>query len=179
MQPNLKHNTCTLMKKLCFILIFALPLLFIACSHSTPGDNKPDPHYWGTETFPGTLKMNNIHLDTVTPPLNPLHPLTTEVAELPAYYGYLDCARFKDNKRYCALIGLGSGRNIYFLTDNQWNLIRYDSPILAECHVGELMYIRGYLTEESKSSNETYLLLQVVDIERTDSIVPAETILRW
>lgn len=177
MQPNLKHNTCTLMKKLCFILILALPLLFVACN-SVPFEH-PDPHYWGTETFPGELKMNNIHLDTVTPPLNPLHPLTTEVAELPAYYGYLDCARFEDNKRYCALIGLGSGRNIYFLTDSQWNLIRYNSPILAGCHVGELMYIRGYLTEESKSSNETYLLLQVVDIERTDSIVAADTILRW
>ena len=177
MHPNLKDNTCTLMKKLCFILILALPLLFVACSPSTP--DFPDPHFLVDDTFPGSLKMNNILLDTVTPPLNPLHPLTTEVAELPAYYGYLDCARFEDNKRYCALIGLGSGRNIYFLTDSQWNLIRYNSPILAGCHVGELMYIRGYLTEVSSSSNATSLLLLVVDIERTDSIVPAETILRW
>ena len=81
---------------------------------------------------------------------------------------YLDCARYANDKRYCALIGMGEGQNIYFLADDEWKTIRYNSPILADCHVGELLYIRGYLKTDEKRHN---FLLQVVDIEKTDSIV--------
>ena len=112
--------------------------------------------------------MNGVNLDTVTPPINPLHPLSPAVEELPCYYGYLDCARYANDKRYCALIGMGEGQNIYFLADDEWKTIRYNSPILADCHVGELLYIRGYLKTDEKRHN---FLLQVVDIEKTDSIV--------
>ena len=158
-----------LMKKLCFILILVLPLLLPACKNSEP--YYPWPPSYLDHTFPGELKINNVHLDTVTPPINPLHPLSSEVAELPCYYGYLDCARYVDGKRYCALIGMSEGRNVYFLTDDKWSPIRYNSPLLAGCHVGEILYVRGYLTTDKK---ETTLLLQALDIERTDSIIPAD-----
>jgi len=155
-----------LMKKLFLILIMVLPLLFSACDKN--GDpNNPWPSYWEA-FFPGELKMNGVNLDTVTPPINPLHPLSPAVEELPCYYGYLDCARYANDKRYCALIGMGEGQNIYFLADDEWKTIRYNSPILADCHVGELLYIRGYLKTDEKRHN---FLLQVVDIEKTDSIV--------
>jgi hypothetical protein len=157
------------MKKLFLILIMVLPLLFSECSKNGDPSN-PWPSYLDAP-FPGELKMNGVNLDTVTPPINPLHPLSPGVAELPCYYGYLDCARYANDKRYCALIGMGEGQNIYFLADDEWKTIRYNSPILADCHVGELLYIRGYLKTDEKRH---YFLLQVVDIEKTDSIVVLE-----
>ena len=162
------------MKKLCFILFLALPLIFAACKQMQPGED-PWPSYLDN-TFPGELKMSGVSLDTITPPDNPLHPLSTEVAELPCYYGYLDCARYLDNKRYCALIGMAEGRNVYFLADKDWNPIRYNSPLLANCRVGEILYIRGYLKTDEK---ESVLFLQALDIERTDSIVPIESVLGY
>ena len=175
MHRILKRKTCTRMKKLCFILILALPLLFAACKAQQPDTPWPRPDYYGWGIYPGSLQMNHTRLDTVTPPSNPLHPMPSEVAELPTYYGYLDCARYVDNKRYCALIGMGEGRNVYYLTDDMWKPIRYDSPLLAGCHVGEILYVRGYLTTDK---SESVLLLMTLDVERTDSILPAEYALR-
>ena len=161
------------MKKLCFILILALPLL-VGCAYSNhPGNQWP---IYTDDTFPGELQVKNTNLDTITPPNNPLHPLPAGVEDLPCYYGYLDCARYLDGKRYCALIGRAEGRNIYFLADNEWKPIRYDSPLLANCRVGEILYIRGYLKTDK---NESVLFLQALDIERTDSIVPVEKVLGY
>ena len=164
------------MKRLCFILILALPLLLTACKNEEPysGHN----HNWESfsgYTFPGELRMENVNLDTITPPINPLHPLAPEVEDLPCFYGYLDCAlHYGDNKRYCALIGMGEGRILYFLTDDQWHFIRYDSPLLADCRVGEILYIRGYIKTFTNISSR--MMLQIKDIERTDSIVTNENI---
>lgn len=138
----------------------------------------------GTIDDPGDWKHDNTtnlvthvtHLDTITPPNNPLHPLPTDVQALPCFYGYLDLARYTDNKRYCALIGMvEEGDYVYFLTDSEGQLFRYDSPIVADCHVGELLYVRGNLTPE-EYSNKYLLKLQVIDIERTDSIISPEIV---
>ena len=173
------------MKKLFYLIIVALFGL-AACSKDGFGpDNnlKPwnpsythEPVYTFVESYDihgeqTGLKLN-INLDTVTPPLNPLHPIPTSLQDYPAFYGYLDCARFLNNKRYCALIGTTPEQNVYFLMDSEWMPFRYDSPIVAGCNVGELLYIRGNFSYANVTSDgRTYLLLQVLDIEQTDSII--------
>lgn len=152
-----------------FLLILFTAAVLAGCSKNEPTyPYRPD--YFG-EQFPGALVVNG-NLDTITPPANPLHPLSQEASELPAYRGYLDCARFMDDKRYCALIGLEKARNIYFLTDSTLMPIRYDSPIVAGLTVCQVMYVRGYLSVASSGKNE-YYLLRVVDIEPVDTIANA------
>ena len=155
------------MRRLLLLFSMVLPLLFVSCSKSGIVDK---PGLIDGGTFPGNLTMNVSNLDTITPPINPLHPLTEGADTLPAYYGYLDAARYYDGKRYCALIGMGGGHYVYHLVDSQWKPIRYNSPVLDGCHVGELLYIRGFLRIVFSSTNK-YFLLQPVDIERTDSII--------
>ena len=147
-------------------------LLLLACSSHAPYDPKDQYGSNMTNLYPQVA-----HLDTITPPINPLHPLSTEVQALPCFYGYLNIARYLDDKRYCALIGMVEKEDyVYFLTDSAGQLFRYDSPIVADCRVGELLYVRGILTQEAVQ-NKFVLKLQVADIERTDSIVPYETII--
>ena len=153
-----------------FLLILIAATLLMGCAKLDPVDRPYVPDYFG-DKFPGTLVVKG-NLDTITPPSNPLHPLSVEVAELPAYRGYLDCARFVDDKRYCALIGAENARNVYFLTDSLLMPFRYDSPIVAGLKAGQLMYIRGYLSITTSGNNQ-YYLLTVVDIEPTDTIMNA------
>jgi len=159
-----------------FCLLLPLVLTFAGCSKSHPDNPYDGRPYDGivADCFPGELKIDLSSLDTITPPINPLHPLSPGVDSLPAYYGYLNCARFANNKRYCALIGLSNAHNVYFLTDNKWELFRYDSPIVAGCYVGELLYIRGYITTTTAENGNYYYLLQVADIQKTDSIITPE-----
>ena len=153
-----------------------LPMLFVSCS-SKGGPGDPDPEHWGDYT--GNLVRALSGLDTITPPTNPLHPLTAAVANLECYCGYLDCARYVDNKRYCALIGSPeNGRNVYFLVDSTNSLFRYDSPLVADFSVCEILYVRGIL-EQVKHDAGIALLLHVVDIEGTDSIDANPRIYRY
>ena len=172
------------MKKLFYLIIVALFGLASCSMNSDPPDGnlKPwdqsyvhKPAYTVASAYDlhgeqTGLKMN-IHLDTVTPPMNPLHPLPTSLQDYPAFYGYLDCARFMNDKRYCALIGTTEEQNVYFLMDSEWEPFRYDSPIVAGCSVGELLYIRGNFSYATTSDGNADLLLQVLDIEQTDSII--------
>lgn len=176
------------MKKLFYLIIVALFGL-ASCMSSEP--TKPEDNHGYKPWMPSYvhepaytvasaydihgeqtgLKMN-INLDTVTPPLNPLHPIPTSLQDYPAFYGYLDCARFMNDKRYCALIGTTPEQNVYFLMDSEWMPFRYDSPIVEGCSVGELLYIRGNFSYANVTSDgHIYLLLQVLDIEQTDSII--------
>ena len=176
------------MKKLFYLIIVTLFGLASCSMNSDPPDGnlKPwDPSYVHKPTYTVAsaydlhgdqtgLKLN-IDLDTITPPLNPLHPIPTSLQDYPAFYGYLDCARFMNNKRYCALIGTTEEQNVYFLMDSEWEPFRYDSPIVAGCRVGELLYIRGNFSYANVTSDgRPYLLLQVLDIEQTDSIIVLE-----
>lgn len=173
------------MKKLFYLIIVALFGLASCSMNSDPPDNnlRPwNPSYTHKPVYTVAsaydlhgeqtgLKMN-IDLDTITPPLNPLHPIPTSLQDYPAFYGYLDCARFMNDKRYCALIGTTEEQNVYYLMDSEWEPFRYDSPIVAGCSVGELLYIRGNFSYANVTSDgHIYLLLQVLDIEQTDSII--------
>ena len=100
------------MKKLFYLIIVALLGLASCSMNSDPPDGilKPwDPSYVHKPTYTVAsaydlhgeqtgLKLN-INLDTVTPPLNPLHPIPTSLQDYPAFYGYLDCARFMNDTR--------------------------------------------------------------------------------
>ena len=176
------------MKKLFYLIIVALFGLASCAYNSDPGDyglKVWNPSYTHEPVYTVAsaydlhgdqtgLKLN-IDLDTITPPLNPLHPIPTSLQDYPAFYGYLDCARFMNDKRYCALIGTTDEQNVYFLMDSEWEPFRYDSPIVAGCRVGELLYIRGNFSYANVTSDgRPYLLLQVLDIEQTDSIIVLE-----
>lgn len=172
------------MKKLFYLIIVALFGLASCSMNLDPPDGnlKPwNPSYTHEPVYTVAsaydlhgeqtgLKMN-IDLDTITPPLNPLHPIPTSLQDYPAFYGYLDCARFMNDKRYCALIGTTEAQNVYYLMDSEWEPFRYDSPIVVGCSVGELLYIRGNFSYATTSDGKAYLLLQVLDIEQTDSII--------
>lgn len=146
-----------------------LSLLFAACSANTP--TGPGG---GIDDYTHNLVRSVSGLDTITPPINPLHPVGPAVADLDCFHGYLDCARYVDNKRYCALIGLTrSVQNVYFLKDSTNAFFRYDSPLVAGLSVGQVLYVRGVL-EEQKHDDRIALILHVADIEPTDSIVLRE-----
>lgn len=156
------------MKQLLNLLFVLLPLCWISCSKSNHIDYDP---WYPTHVFPGNLTVAPANLDTVTPPFNPLHPLSPAQDTLPAYYGFLDNELNWLAQRSCALYGLGEAHNRYLLVDNAWNPIRYNHPLLANCHEHQLLYIRGLITIR-KNGRSNYLLLQPADIQTTDSILP-------
>ena len=169
LQRQTKHRK--VMKRVpVFLVCWLVVLSIVSCASQSNNPLEPASFDYDTRV----LVRSVTNLDTITPPNNPLHPLPTEAQDLPCFYGYLDLARYADNRRYCALIGVvDESKNVYFLTDSDNGLFRYDSPLVADCRVGELLYVRGHLTQEPVG-NYYLLKLQVVDIEKTDSIVTRE-----
>ena len=170
MHRQTKHKKA--MKQVPTLLVCWLALLsIVSCASKSNNPFDPDSFDYDAKV----LVRSVTNLDTITPPNNPLHPLPTEVQDLPCFYGYLDLARY-DNRRYCALIGVvENSYKVYFLTDSDGWLFRYDSPLVADCRVGELLYVRGTLKQETVGSY-FLLKLQVADIEKTDSIVTRDYI---